>query len=269
MSKRKRIHLAWGKRLSLTWIAVVLALALLAPVLTRFEPNQIAGEPLAAGSRSTPIGTDALGRDLLTRLVYGSRSSLGLATLSAALSVVLGAAIGFGAAMLSGLIDRATMWLSNVLLAIPGLLLAMLMVAALGPGIPAVILAVGIGGVPGYARLSRSVVRQLLGEGYVEAALAAGGGQVWISVRHILPNALPQLASLAGTYFAWAFLGTTTLTFLGLAGDPGLAEWGAMLNSSRSHLLVAPQLAALPALAISLTVLAVHSLVGLPRHPAA
>lgn len=161
------------------------------------------------------------------------------------------------------------MWLSNVLLAIPGLLLAMLMVAALGPGIPAVILAVGIGGVPGFARLSRSVVRQLLGEGYVEAALAAGGGQVWISMRHILPNALPQLASLAGTYFAWAFLGTTTLTFLGLAGDPGLAEWGAMLNSSRSHLLVAPQLAALPALAISLTVLAVHSLVGLPRHPAA
>jgi peptide/nickel transport system permease protein len=261
-----RIRWTWPHGLSWIWLVAVLLIAILAPALIQFRPNQIAGAPLAAGSSASPLGTDALGRDILSRMVYGARASLGLSTLAAALSVVLGVAVGFSAAMFSGLVERAAMWLSNVLLAIPGLLLAMLLVAALGPGTPAVILAVGIGGVPGYARMSRSIVTQLLGEGYVEAALAAGGSRVWISVRHLLPNALPQLSSLAGTYFAWAFLGTTTLTFLGLAGDPALAEWGSMLNSSRSHLLVAPHLAALPAVTISLTVLAVHTLAGRQTH---
>jgi ABC-type dipeptide/oligopeptide/nickel transport system permease subunit len=259
----------WTSGLSWAWLVAMLLIAILAPALARFEPNQIAGAPLAAGNPTSPLGTDALGRDLLTRLVYGARASIGLSTLAAVISVAAGAVIGFAAAMFSGLIERVTMWFSNVLLAIPGLLLAMLMVAALEPGIAAVILAVGVGGVPGYARMARSIVRQLLGEGYVEAALAAGGNRVWIGVRHILPNALPQLGSLAGTYFAWAFLGTTTLTFLGLAGDPALAEWGSMLDSSRAHLRLAPQLAALPAVAISLTVLAVHTLAGLPKHPRA
>ena len=92
------------------------------------------------------------------------------------------------------------------------------------------------------------------------AAQASGGDRLWITSRHLLPNSLPQLASYAGTYLAWAFLAVTTLTFLGLAGDPSIPEWGALLDSSRAHLQSAPRLAAAPALAITLTVLAVHSI---------
>ncbi len=103
-------------------------------------------------------------------------------------------------------------------------------------------------------------MKKLLGEGYVMAAQASGGNRVWITSRHLLPNSMPQLASYAGTYVAWAFLAVTTLTFLGLAGDPSIPEWGALLDSSRSHLQTVPRLAAVPALAITLTVLSVHAI---------
>jgi peptide/nickel transport system permease protein len=156
-------------------------------------------------------------------------------------------------------VDVGVRWLGNVLLAIPGLLLAMLLVASLGPGLPAVVLAVGIGGVPGYARLTRTLASQLLRDGYVSAARSLGAGRGWIALRHLLPNSLPQLIPLATTHFAWALLGTTTLTFLGLAGDPAIPEWGALLNASRAHLLEAPWAALWPGLAISLTILSVHA----------
>jgi peptide/nickel transport system permease protein len=177
-----------------------------------------------------------------------------------AVTLIVGGLAGFSAAILGGWYESAVNWLSNVLLAIPGLILAMLFVAAWGPGVAAVVLAVGIGFAPSFGRVTRTIVVKLLGEGYVMAAQASGGGSLWITSRHLLPNSLPQLASFAGTYVAWTFLAVTTLTFLGLAGDPSIPEWGALLDSSRSHLQSAPRLAAAPALAITLTVLAVHAI---------
>ena len=254
-------------RLARWWLVCVVAVSLLAPLLSRHSPVEPSSPVLAPPSLELPLGADALGRDLLARMVYGGRLSLGLAGLATAIAVGTGGIAGFAGAILGSPVDRLSMWFANVLLAIPGLLLAMLLVAAWGPGLPAVVAAVGIGGAPVTARVTRSIVSQLLGEAYVAAARAAGAGRLWISLRHLLPNAAPQLASLAGTQFAWALIGITTLTFLGLAGDPSVPEWGAMLNASRTHLIVAPRLALAPALAISLTILSVHSLARISALP--
>jgi ABC-type dipeptide/oligopeptide/nickel transport system permease subunit len=193
-------------------------------------------------------------------MMYGARWSLLLTGLAVSVTLIVGGLAGFSAAIVGGRYESAINWLSNVLLAIPGLLLAMLFVAAWGPGIAAVVLAVGIGFAPSFGRVTRIIVVKLLGEGYVMAAQASGGDRLWITSRHLLPNSLPQLTSYAGTYVAWAFLAVTTLTFLGLAGDPSIPEWGALLDSSRAHLQSAPRLAVAPALAITLTVLAVHGI---------
>jgi len=246
-------------RLALAWLALVLIGALLAPSLAPQGPFQPTGSPLSPPGGPHLLGTDHLGRDLLARLLFGGRFSLGASAAASLLTVLVGGSLGMAAALLGGVFDAGFRWLASVLLAIPGLLLAMLLVAGLGPGLPAVVLAVGIGGVPGYARLTRSYALQLLQDGYVGAARSLGAGAGWIALRHLLPNSLPQLIPLATTYFAWALLGITTLTFLGMAGDPSIPDWGVLLNASRAHLLDAPWGALWPGLAISLTILSVHA----------
>ena len=245
--------------LALAWLAMVLIGALLAPSLAPEGPFQPVGSPLSPPGGPQLLGTDHLGRDLLARMLFGGRLSLGASAAASLLTVLLGGSLGLAAALLGGVFDAGFRWLANVLLAIPGLLLAMLLVAGLGPGLPAVVLAVGIGGVPGYARLTRSYALQLLQDGYVGAARSLGAGGGWIALRHLLPNSLPQLIPLATTHFAWALLGITTLTFVGMAGDPSIPEWGVLLNASRAHLLDAPWGALWPGLAISLTILSVHA----------
>ena len=249
-----------GRRLAIIWLVAIAGIALLAPWLSLNPPGQSLFEPLAPPGNGLPLGADALGRDFLARMMYGARLSLLLTGLAVTITLILGGLAGFTAAIVGGRFESGINWLSNVLLAIPGLLLAMLFVAAWGPGIAAVVLAVGIGFAPSFGRVTRTIVAKLMGEGYVMASQASGGNSLFITSRHLLPNSLPQLASYAGTYVAWAFLGVTTLTFLGLAGDPSIPEWGALLDSSRSHLQAAPRLAAAPALAITLTVLAVHAI---------
>ncbi|MFQ5944115.1 MAG: ABC transporter permease [Anaerolineales bacterium] len=246
--------LAWG------WLVAMLGVALIAPWLSPNPPDQSLFDPLASPRSSLLLGADALGRDFLARMIHGARLSLLLTGLAAAVTLVIGGLAGFSAAMIGGWYERTVNWISNVLLAIPGLLLAMLFVAAWEPGVAAVVLAVGIGFAPSFGRVTRTIAKKQLAEGYVMAAQASGGGSFWIASRHLLPNSLPQLASYSGTYLAWSFLAVTTLTFLGLAGDPSIPEWGALLNSSRAHLQTAPRLAAAPALAITLTVLTVHAI---------
>jgi peptide/nickel transport system permease protein len=157
----------------------------------------------------------------------------------------------------------------NAAISIPGLLLALLFVAGLGPGLPTVILAVGLGGAPGFARLARQAFRQGQTASYIAAASAMGAGPAQVALAHLVPNARPQLVPLAATYYAWSMLGTTTLTFLGLGGDPANPEWGSMLNAGRLHLQDAPHLVLLPGLAIALTILSVHALAGVwaRSHP--
>jgi ABC-type dipeptide/oligopeptide/nickel transport system permease subunit len=259
--------------LALMWLAGIVAISLLVPILSHRSPLQPIAGPLLSPAIYPPLGTDSLGRDLWIRMAIGGRLSLGLAAGAACLAVATGTAIGLLAAVLGGTCDRVLVWGANMLLAIPGLLLAMLLVATMGPGVSAIVLAVGMGGAPGYARLARAVFLQVQGESFIASARALGGSRWWVAWHHLLPNAMPQLTSFAATFFAWSFAGTTTLTFLGFSGDPAMPEWGAMLNAARLDLIQAPWAAAWPALAISLTILAVHQLADsaglrLPDKPA-
>jgi len=250
------------KRLSLgvstAWLALVSAACLAAPWLTAHDPIQPIAAPLRAPSSHPPIGTDDLGRDEWTRMLFGGRVSLAASLTAATLAVALGTAAALLSQGLGGAADATVAGGANAALAIPGLLVALAIVAVLGPGIETVVIAVGLGLAPGFARLARQALIQVRAEPFVGAAAALGASEMTTAFRHLLPNALPRLLSLATTHYAWAFAGITTLTFLGLAEGPSTPEWGSMLNASRTYLGLAPWLALYPGGAIAATVLAVH-----------
>jgi peptide/nickel transport system permease protein len=246
--------------LSLLWALLVVILAIGGPALAPVNPFQPVGEPLLSPTVHQPLGTDSLGRDIWSRVLFGARQSLTAATLATVMTITLGISLGLLAALYPTWLDTLILTLSNAALAIPGLLLAMLFVASIGPGYSTVILAIGLGGAPGFVRLSRSVFAQIADEGYVDVAQSIGASKLRIAVQHILPNAQGPLLSLSTIHFAWAFMGITTLTFLGLAGDPSIPEWGVMMNSGRAYIVQAPWLVLIPGTLISLTVLAAHHL---------
>ena len=245
---------------AVAWLVLISLGALFAPLLSSADPIQPVGPPLATPGAGFGLGTDALGRDLLTRMLFGARFSLASGLLATSLAVGIGSVAGLAAAMHGGWIERAIVWAANAMLAIPGLLLALMLLTAMGPGVTTIVLAVGLGGAPGFARLARAAFLAARQSDFVRASHALGAGPRWVALRHVVPNAGTALLSLATTQFAWAFLGTTTLTFLGLAGNPSLPEWGAMLNEGRLHLIDAPHLALWPGAAITLTILSVQLL---------
>lgn len=249
-----------GLLLPVIWITAVSAVSILAPLLTRWTPSEIAAPPLQRPALHPPMGSDELGRDEWSRMLYGGRISLAASLAAAGVAVVLGslaavAAIGLGAAA-----DATVVGGTSAALAIPSLLLALLVVAALGPGIDTLILAVGLGLTPGFARLARAALLKERAERHITAATALGAGRMETTRRHLIPNALPALLSIATTHYAWAFGGLTTLTFLGLAGEISRPEWGALLNAARPYLRTGPWLVFFPAAAIALTILSVHSI---------
>lgn len=246
--------------LSILWLFLIVIIGVIAPLLAPHDPQQPVSDPLAPPSVSTILGTDSLGRDHFSRLLYGARYSLGLSLSASAITILAGSLLGLIAATFPGIPDKSINWIINSALAIPGLLLAMLFVAGLGPGVSTVIIAVGIGGVPGFGRISRTIFKQILSQDFVLSVKALGGDWIWSSVYHVLPNASLRMIPLATLHIAWAFLGTTTLTFLGFAGDPALPEWGAMLDSGRLHLVQVPLLAILPGMTMSFTIVAIHNL---------
>ena len=250
------------RSLALAWLGLAVVLTILAPQLSSHAVSQPVGAPLAPASSSLPFGGDELGRDLWARLLFGARASLGASILATVLAVALGGLVGLLAALGGRWIQGLVVLLVNAGLPIPGLLFALLLVAGLGPGFPTIVLAVGLGGVPGFARLARQAFLQGQTASYIAAASALGAGRIRVALAHLIPNARPQLVPLAATYYAWSLLGTTTLTFLGLGGDPTNPEWGSMLNAGRLYLQDAPHLVLLPGLAIALTILSVHSLAG-------
>ncbi len=244
--------------LAFFWLALVVILAILAPWIAPANPYQPVADPLLSPHAHPPLGTDNLGRDLWSRLLFGCRISPGAALLSALLTLVIGSLLGFVAAVLGGKIDRILTAVVNAALAVPALLLAMLLVAGFGPGITTVIVAIGLGGAPAFARVTRTICLQLMEKEYIYAVEALGASRPRIAFRHLLPNAAGQIIILATTHYAWAFMGITTLTFLGLAGDPSLPDWGAILNQGRSFLTQAPWFVLSPGSAITMTILAIH-----------
>jgi peptide/nickel transport system permease protein len=211
---------------------------------------------LAPPTHAHWLGTDELGRDILSRVIYGARLSLTIAVsvvgLSLALGIVLGGLAGFYGGWIDVLINT---FLMNAFLALPGILLAIAFVAFLGPGLLNLVLALSIGGWVGYARLVRAQVLAVREREFVEAARALGASDIRIFVRHILPNILQPLTVQAAIGMAGAVLAEATLSFLGLGVPPPASSWGAMLNDARPFLFDAPHLVIFPAVAVMLCVL--------------
>ncbi|MGH9669602.1 MAG: ABC transporter permease [Terriglobales bacterium] len=238
-------------------IAFVLC-ALLAPWIAPKDPAFIELPARLAGpSAAHWLGTDELGRDILSRLLYGARISLAVGGSVVAASLFLGLIFGSLAGYYGGLLDRVfTVIVMNAFLAFPGFLLAIAFVAFLGPGLFNLILALSIGGWVGYARLVRAQVLATREREFVEAARALGASDWRVVTRHILPNIIQPVIVQAAIGMAGAVLAEATMSFLGLGVPPPVASWGSMLNDGRAHLFDAPHLVLFPAAAIMLTVLA-------------
>lgn len=232
-------------------------MALLAPVLSPWNPSTLdLAHRLAGPSATHWLGTDELGRDILSRVIWGARLSLTVAVSVVSLSLLLGLILGGIAGFYGGWIDVAiNTFLMNAFLALPGILLAIAFVAFLGPGLLNLILALAIGGWVGYARLVRAQVLAVREREFVEAARALGASDIRIFVRHILPNILQPLIVQAAIGMAGAVLAEATLSFLGLGVPPPSPSWGAMLNDARPFLFDSPHLVVFPAIAVALCVL--------------
>ncbi len=243
----------------LTLLALLVGATLAAPWLAPMDPLATDVEhAVLPPSADHPLGTDAFGRDVLSRLLWGGQATLSVAAGALVLTLVVGAPIGLAAGYWGGWVDTLVMRLVDVLLAFPGLLLALGIVAILGPGPVAVTIAVGIAGIPGYARVARAAVLEVRHRPYVQAAQALGVPTPRLLLRHILPNALGPLLAFATVQLGWSLLNTAGLSFLGLAGPPAQPEWGNLLAHGREHLNEAPWLSLWPGLALTLTVLAAN-----------
>ncbi|HVT96357.1 MAG TPA: ABC transporter permease [Acidobacteriaceae bacterium] len=255
------------RRQPLAAIGVVLMvsftiMALLAPWLAPYNPSALdLAHRLAPPGGAHWLGTDELGRDILSRVIFGARLSLTVAVSVVGLSFFLGLIFGGIAGYYGRWLDVGiNTFLMNAFLALPGILLAIAFVAFLGPGLLNLILALSIGGWVGYARLVRAQVLAVREREFVEAARALGASDLRIFTRHILPNILQPLIVQAAIGMAGAVLAEATLSFLGLGVPPPAASWGSMLNDARPFLFEAPHLVVFPAIAVMLCVLSFNFL---------
>lgn len=261
---RRPVRVFVRNRAALSGLAVLLLLvaaALLAPALVRHDPlaADLAGM-LAAPSLEHPLGTDELGRDILSRILHGARISLTLGFVSVGVALSVGVPLGAVGAYRGGWTDLAVMRFVDVLLSFPPILLAISVVVVLGPSLYNAMIAIGVAQMPVYARLVRGVVLSLKEREYVEAARALGAAEARIVFSHILPNCISPLIVQSTLLVASAILSAAALGFLGLGAQPPIPEWGAMLSKARLYLRVAPHLSVFPGLAILLTTLAFNLL---------
>jgi peptide/nickel transport system permease protein len=239
-------------------VAVFVLCALFAPWIAPQDPAHIdLPNRLQAPSAQHLAGTDELGRDILSRLIWGARISMFVGSSVVICSLALGLIIGSLAGYYGGGIDRfVNIVLMNAFLSFPGILIAIAFVAFRGPGILNLVLALSLGGWVGYARLVRAQVLAVREREFVEAARGLGASDLRIIVRHILPNIIQPVIVQAAIGMAGAILAEATMSFLGLGVPPPTASWGSMLNDARSHLFDAPHLALFPAVTVMLAVLA-------------
>jgi peptide/nickel transport system permease protein len=242
-------------------IVVFVLTAILAPLIAPHDPLALGlGQQLKPPSLTYPLGTDELGRDLLSRLLWGARYTLLITLGAVALAVVLGTISGVYSGFRGGWSDTLIMRVMDVLLAMPGFLLAIAIIAALGVGMVNVIIAVGIHAVPAFARVVRGATLSVKQQEYVLAARALGSPEGTIMWRHVLPNVTPPLLVQTTLQLATAILTASGLSFLGLGPQPPTPEWGAMLSTGRSYITSNPQLTTIPGLAILLVALGFNML---------
>ena len=257
-----------GAVAGLVVFVLLIMVALAAPLLAPHEPYQQYRDALLqrpgwtdTGSWVFPLGTDPVGRDILSRLIYGARFSLFIGLVVVTLSLTGGIVMGLIAGFFRGVVDIVIMRVMDVILAFPSLLLALVLVAILGPGLINAMIAISLVLQPHFVRLTRAAVMGEMGKDYVVAARVAGAGPVRLMVRTILPNCLAPLIVQATLSFSTAILDAAALGFLGLGAQPPTPEWGTMLAEAREFISSAWWVVTFPGLAILITVLAIN-LVG-------
>lgn len=251
-----------ANRAAMAGLAIVLLLmvaALAAPLLTRYDPlaPELANRLQPPGAAHW-LGTDDLGRDILTRIIYGARVSLQVGIASVLVAVLLGVPLGAMAGYFGGIVDNLIMRGMDIMLAFPGILLAIAIVAVVGPSLHNAMLAIGIVSIPVYARVVRASVLSLKEKEFIDAARVAGAHHFRIILRHALPNSLSPLIVQATLGVATAILDAAALSFLGLGAQPPTPEWGAMLSQGRAFLRLAPWVTFFPGLAIMLLVMGLN-----------
>ncbi len=237
-------------------VIFLLGVALFAPWLAPVDPavQTLNDKRMPPGSEYL-LGADEFGRDILSRVIFGTRLALYVAVVAVSIALVCGVILGLIAGFVGGWVDGVIMRIIDILLAFPYLLLAIAVVSALGTGVQNTTLAVGIWAMPGFARITRSQVLTVKNREYITAARSIGVSSLRMILRHVLPNAIPSVIVFASLYMANAILLEAALSFLGLGVQPPQPSWGLMIANGRDFLRVAPHIATIPGLAIMLAVL--------------
>lgn len=249
-------------------LLIVLLMSLIGPWFAPHDPAQQFSDKILTpplwydnGDFVTPLGTDDLGRDMLSRLLHGARLSLKLTLMVVFAAAFIGIILGAAAAFLNSGLRSLLMRFMDLLLSLPSLLLAIAIVAMIGPGLPNAVYAVVIVLIPQFVKVTQSAISEELGKDYVMAARLDGAGHIRLLLHHVWPNIIPALIVQLTFSFSTALLDIAALGFLGLGAQPPMAEWGTMLSEARAFIQFAPWTMTLPGLAIFLTVLSIN-LVG-------
>jgi peptide/nickel transport system permease protein len=242
-------------------LVIIMAVCLFGPWLEPQDPEKIdfLGRFRMLGAKNW-LGADQLGRDVLSRLLVGARATVPMALLATLAGTAAGAAIGITSAYLGGRLDEAIMRTIDAVMAVPGLLLALLLVSTLGNGSGNAVIAIAIAFAPGMARVTRSVALSARNQDYVSAATARGEGAAWIIFREMLPNVMAPIVIEATIRVSFAVMLFATLSFLGLGAQPPQAEWGLMVSEARQYLHQAPWILIAPSAAIAVTAIAFNLL---------
>lgn len=269
MQAKNESALVWQRlrknKMAMIGLAITITLiliAIFAPLIAPYDPYTVdwSQSLQAPGEGNHLLGTDQLGRDIFSRLIYGSRISLRVGIITQLISMTIGIIMGALAGYYGGKIDELISYLINLFFAFPSLLFAIAIMATLGPGLNNIFIALGVVGWPGLARIVRGQVMQLKGEEYVEAIKALGGNDFKIIFRHILPNCLAAIIVTVTLGVASAILSEAGLSFLGLGAQPPEPSWGLMLSMGRTYVTTKTWLTIYPGLAIMLTILGLNLL---------
>ncbi|RNB68011.1 ABC transporter permease [Brevibacillus invocatus] len=261
MTMKQDILKSKAAKISFCVLLVIVLLGIIGPWIAPYNPTESNFDKfLQQPSMENPLGTDAIGRDLLSRMLYGARETLMVAVMSVFITFFLGTLLGVTSAYIGGIFDNVMMRIMDVLLSLPGILLALAIVAILGPSQINAMIAIGISSIPSFARLIRSAALTVKTSGYIEASYAAGSSHRWIMVNHIVPNITSVLIVYTTMFVGSAILDTSALGFIGMGAQPPTPEWGTMLSEGKDYLSDAWWLATFPGLAITVIVLTINIL---------
>ena len=243
------------------FLSILALIGIFAPLLAPYNPEELFYESILEGpSKEHLLGTDSIGRDLLSRLIFGVRVTLTVSMLAVAITFFLGTLIGLICAYVGGWVDNVLMRIMDILLALPSIILALAIVAILGPSLTNAMIAVGIASIPGFSRLIRGAALTIKSSGFVEASRSIGSSHSWILRRQFLPNVAGVLLVYTTLFIGVAILDTAALSFIGLGAQPPTPEWGTMLSEGKNYMYDAWWLSTFPGLAITLVVFAVNLL---------